>query len=45
MLEWLSAGPAHWPALLTLLSSGAPELALRLRQAIRPGELGAERPA
>ena len=37
MLHWLSAGPAHWPAVLTLLSWGAAELALRLRLAIRPG--------
>ncbi|HUZ51745.1 MAG TPA: isoprenylcysteine carboxylmethyltransferase family protein [Streptosporangiaceae bacterium] len=37
MLEWLPAGPVHGPAVITLLSWGAAELALRLRLAIRPG--------
>jgi protein-S-isoprenylcysteine O-methyltransferase Ste14 len=37
MREWLSAGPSHGPAVITLLSWGAAELALRLRLAVRPG--------
>ena len=37
MLEWLPAGSAHGPAVITLLSWGAAEVALRVRLAVRPG--------
>ncbi len=37
MARWLPAGSPHGAATITLLASGAVELALRLRLAVRPG--------
>jgi len=37
MTRWLPAGSPHGPAVITLLSWGAVEMALRLRLAVRPG--------
>jgi protein-S-isoprenylcysteine O-methyltransferase Ste14 len=37
MPQWLSAGPSHGAAVVTLLSWGTAELGLRLRLAVRPG--------